>query len=575
MIESKDNFTSFKAKLGPKVIFGDSNFGQTKEYGAVQIWSVTFKKVDYVEGLKYNLISISQLCDEGYKVTFFKSSCKIKSEDNTTVLTGKRKGLWYPGCRVDRKSTSGTCQFLGDRLVSWFCKKQTSVSTSTAEAEYMAADRRTEIGLLRNRRPEFSIFQIVLGYFFPIRDRRTELDALQYRRTEIDDVEDLSDSFRSPDHRTKFNDLSFSASNPNIKIIFRSSFSFAHSYFLQRFSSLQTLLHLVVFVHFCRKNMAASVAILAAMKFDTGFDIDMDSFEGSDQIFKDILELFKEQQLMTIMTTRMKLAADEIKEWVYTVHNLDQNTMVGSISGTQVSRTPALLTEVFQLSTGHDTVELSREEFSTMLDRMRHSAANPNKLLKKNLSVEYRFLADVVGKVLLAKHSAHDTISRYQFCLMAVIVDKKHLNWGGLIFDLIKKKINKNLVNFGRILGLFLHNRCPQLLASNGMHINASKRLSCALFGKWDRQIAKPSRGPTATTTSGTRTVPVTSPQATSPLEELSASSSSPPSPPPASSPFRSCRNLKAYREISWGDIRAKLQQEWLWWSKLYTFDCA
>ena len=64
-------------------------------------------------------------------------------------------GLWYPkdtgfnlvgysdadyaGCRVDRKSTSGSCQFLGSRLVSWYSKKQQSVSTSTAEAEYIAA----------------------------------------------------------------------------------------------------------------------------------------------------------------------------------------------------------------------------------------------------------------------------------------------------------------------------------------------------------------------------------------------------------------------------------------------------
>ena len=64
-------------------------------------------------------------------------------------------GLWYPrespfeligysdadyaGCKIDRKSTSGTCQFLGNRLVSWFSKKQNSVSTSTAEAEYIAA----------------------------------------------------------------------------------------------------------------------------------------------------------------------------------------------------------------------------------------------------------------------------------------------------------------------------------------------------------------------------------------------------------------------------------------------------
>ncbi|KAK6160261.1 hypothetical protein DH2020_003642 [Rehmannia glutinosa] len=66
-------------------------------------------------------------------------------------------GLWYPkecgfkligysdsdyaGCRVDRKSTSGTCQMLGNRLVSWFSKKQNSIATSTAEAEYIATSQ--------------------------------------------------------------------------------------------------------------------------------------------------------------------------------------------------------------------------------------------------------------------------------------------------------------------------------------------------------------------------------------------------------------------------------------------------
>ncbi|KAJ9541723.1 hypothetical protein OSB04_028229 [Centaurea solstitialis] len=64
-------------------------------------------------------------------------------------------GLWYPkdssfelisftdsdygGCKLDRKSTSGSCQFLGDKLVSWTSKKQNCVSNSTAEAEYVAA----------------------------------------------------------------------------------------------------------------------------------------------------------------------------------------------------------------------------------------------------------------------------------------------------------------------------------------------------------------------------------------------------------------------------------------------------
>jgi hypothetical protein len=63
-------------------------------------------------------------------------------------------GIWYPkgstfdligysdsdyvGCKVDRKSTSGTCQFLRRSLVSWSSKKQTSVALSTAETEYVA-----------------------------------------------------------------------------------------------------------------------------------------------------------------------------------------------------------------------------------------------------------------------------------------------------------------------------------------------------------------------------------------------------------------------------------------------------
>jgi hypothetical protein len=45
----------------------------------------------------------------------------------------------YARCKVDRKSTSGTCQFLGRSLVSWSSKKQTFVALSTAEAEYVVA----------------------------------------------------------------------------------------------------------------------------------------------------------------------------------------------------------------------------------------------------------------------------------------------------------------------------------------------------------------------------------------------------------------------------------------------------
>jgi hypothetical protein len=45
----------------------------------------------------------------------------------------------YAGCKIDIKSTSWTCQFLGRSLVSFASKKQNSVALSTAEAEYIVA----------------------------------------------------------------------------------------------------------------------------------------------------------------------------------------------------------------------------------------------------------------------------------------------------------------------------------------------------------------------------------------------------------------------------------------------------
>ena len=63
--------------------------------------------------------------------------------------------LWYPknssynlvryshsdfaGSKTDRKSTSGTCHFIGSALVSWHSKKKNSVVLTTVEAKYISA----------------------------------------------------------------------------------------------------------------------------------------------------------------------------------------------------------------------------------------------------------------------------------------------------------------------------------------------------------------------------------------------------------------------------------------------------
>nr|GFB12715.1 uncharacterized mitochondrial protein AtMg00810-like [Tanacetum cinerariifolium] len=64
------------------------------------------------------------------------------------------QGLWYPndssvavtafadadhaGCQDTRRSTSGSVQFLGERLISWSSKRQKSTAISSMEAEYIA-----------------------------------------------------------------------------------------------------------------------------------------------------------------------------------------------------------------------------------------------------------------------------------------------------------------------------------------------------------------------------------------------------------------------------------------------------
>ncbi|KAD5318063.1 hypothetical protein E3N88_18009 [Mikania micrantha] len=82
-------------------------------------------------------------------------------------------GLWYPkddnfsfnaysdsdygGCKTDAKSTTGGAQFLGERLVSWQCKKQTSVATSTCEAEYVAAPSCSQVLWIQQQMRDYGL----------------------------------------------------------------------------------------------------------------------------------------------------------------------------------------------------------------------------------------------------------------------------------------------------------------------------------------------------------------------------------------------------------------------------------
>ena len=88
--------SDFQENDGPRVMFGDSKTGKTKGIGTFKNKCITLSKVSYVEGLKFNLISISQLCDKGYDVLFSKELCQVKDhQTNQVKFTAIRNGNLY------------------------------------------------------------------------------------------------------------------------------------------------------------------------------------------------------------------------------------------------------------------------------------------------------------------------------------------------------------------------------------------------------------------------------------------------------------------------------------------------
>nr|KYP59333.1 Copia protein [Cajanus cajan] len=81
-------------------------------------------------------------CEEA--ATPISNSCNLDLDEKGIVVdNSKYRGysdLDYARCRLDRKSTSGTCHLLGSALVSWHSKKQTCVALSIVEAKYIAAN---------------------------------------------------------------------------------------------------------------------------------------------------------------------------------------------------------------------------------------------------------------------------------------------------------------------------------------------------------------------------------------------------------------------------------------------------
>ncbi|GJX87154.1 putative ribonuclease H-like domain-containing protein [Tanacetum coccineum] len=126
-----------------------TSFGAT---GLIRMVRIFIHQQKYVQDI---LTKFDMVDNKAASTPFEPPKLKDNSSSDAAVNAFPKLGLWYPrdspfhleafsdsdyaGAAGDRKSTTGGCQYLGRRLISWQCKKQTIVATSSCEAEYVAA----------------------------------------------------------------------------------------------------------------------------------------------------------------------------------------------------------------------------------------------------------------------------------------------------------------------------------------------------------------------------------------------------------------------------------------------------
>nr|GEW48785.1 hypothetical protein [Tanacetum cinerariifolium] len=112
MTDVKSYLRKYVKQPGHKVVFGDNSFCITEGYGSINYGGIVFTKVAFVNGLKYNLISISQLYD-----------AKKKSQAPKMVISFIRMVENQNDVKVKQIRTDNKTEFRNHELES-FCDEK-------------------------------------------------------------------------------------------------------------------------------------------------------------------------------------------------------------------------------------------------------------------------------------------------------------------------------------------------------------------------------------------------------------------------------------------------------------------
>ncbi|GJS73154.1 putative ribonuclease H-like domain-containing protein [Tanacetum coccineum] len=152
--EEKFDFASVKTTITPmepnKALIKDEEVDSVD----VHLYRSMIKSLVYLTASRLDIMFAVCSCAR-FQVSPKMSHLHVVKRIFRYIKYQPKLGLWYPidslfdleaffdsdyvEASLDKKSTIGGCQFLGKRLISWQCRKQTIVVDSTTKAEYVVA----------------------------------------------------------------------------------------------------------------------------------------------------------------------------------------------------------------------------------------------------------------------------------------------------------------------------------------------------------------------------------------------------------------------------------------------------
>ena len=91
MTGDRSLFKVFESNKCGNVTFGDESKSQIKGRGTISLPRLLdIANVQYVEGLRVKLLSISQICDQDFMVLFSKGKCLVLNESKKKLISGVR-----------------------------------------------------------------------------------------------------------------------------------------------------------------------------------------------------------------------------------------------------------------------------------------------------------------------------------------------------------------------------------------------------------------------------------------------------------------------------------------------------